>query len=109
MRHAKFPLLCVLGLCLVALIAGCGSTTSGSGSTTSGTFTLGANAAVTATQGQTSPISVTPSGANSFAGSGQVFVNGLHIGVTVSTATETLTMGSSTPFTLTAAADAALG
>jgi hypothetical protein len=109
MRHAKFPLLCVLGLCLVALIAGCGSTTSGSGSTTSGTFTLGANAVVTITQGQTSTITVTPSSANSFSGSVQVSVSGLPTGVTVSPATATLTMGSSTTFTLTAAADAVLG
>jgi hypothetical protein len=109
MRHAKFPLLCVLGLCLVALIAGCGSTTSGSGSTTSGTFTLGANAAVTVTQGQTSTITVTPTSANSFTGSVQVSVSGLPTGVTVSPATAALTMGSSTTFTLTAAADALLG
>jgi hypothetical protein len=109
MRHAKVPLLCVLGLCLVALIAGCGSTSSGSGSTTTGTFTLGANAAVTVTQGQTSTITVTPTSANSFAGSVQVSVSGLPSGVTVSPATATLTMGSSTTFTLTAAADAALG
>src|ERR1700733_1043897 len=109
MRHAKFPLLCVLGLCLVSPIAGCGSTTSGSGSTTSGTFTLGANAAVTVTQGQTSTITVTPTSANSFTGSVQVSVSGLPTGVTVSPATATLTMGSSTTFTLIAAADAALG
>ncbi len=110
MRHAKVPLLCVLGLCLVALIAGCGSTVSGSsGSTTSGTFTLGANAAVTVTQGQSSTITVTPTSANSFTGSVQVSVSGLPSGVTVSPATATLTMGSSTTFTLTAAADAALG
>jgi hypothetical protein len=111
MRHAKFPLLCVLGLCLVALIAGCGSTVSGASGSTggSGTFTLGANAAVTITQGQTSTVTVTPSSANSFAGSVQVSVSGLPSGVTASPATATLTMGSSTTFTLTASADAALG
>ncbi|HEY2001261.1 MAG TPA: hypothetical protein VGG80_03025, partial [Acidobacteriaceae bacterium] len=110
MRYAKVPLLCVLGLFVVALIAGCGSTTSGSsGSTTSGTFTLGANAAVTITQGQTSTITVTPSSANDFTGPVQVSVSGLPSGVTVSPATATLTMGSSTTFTLTAAADAGLG
>jgi hypothetical protein len=110
MRHAKLSLLCVLCVCLVALVAGCGSTVSGSsGTTTSGTFTLGADAAVSIAQGQTSTITVTPSSANSFTGSVQVSVSGLPSGVTVSPATTTMTVGSSTTFTLTAAADAALG
>jgi hypothetical protein len=110
MRHAKLSLLCVLCVCLVALVAGCGSTVSGSsGTPTSGTFTLGADAAVSIVQGQTSTITVTPSSADSFTGSVQVSVSGLPSGVTVSPATATMTIGSSTTFTLTAAADAALG
>ncbi|MFL6427276.1 MAG: beta strand repeat-containing protein [Acidobacteriaceae bacterium] len=110
MRHAKLSLLCLLCLCLIALMAGCGSTSSGGGGTTDpGSFTIGADSAVTIAQGQSSSITVTPSSANGFAGSVQVSVSGLPTGVTVSPATTTMKVGSSTTFTVTAAADAALG
>jgi PQQ-like domain len=110
MRHAKVSLLCVLCVCLVALVAGCGSTSSSGGGTTNpGTFTIGADAAVTIVQGTSQTITVTPSSANGFTGSVQVSVSGLPAGVTATPATTTMTVGSSTTFTLTAAADAALG
>jgi hypothetical protein len=110
MRHAKLSLLCVLCLCLAVLIAGCGSTVSSGGTTGgSGTFTVGADAAITIAQGQSRTITVTPSSADGFTGSVQVSVSGLPSGVTVSPATTTMTVGTSTTFTLTAASDAALG
>ena len=109
MRHSRVPLLCLLCLCLIALVAGCGSTVSGGGSTDSGTFTLGAEPALTIAQGQSITLTVTPTSANQFTGSIQVSVSGLPAGVTVSPANATVAMGSSTTFTLTAAADAAVG
>lgn len=110
MRHSRVPLLCLLCLCLIALIAGCGSTVSSSGgSTDSGTFTLGAEPALTIAQGQSITLTVTPASTNQFTGSIQVSVSGLPAGVTVSPANATVAMGSSTTFTLTAAADAAVG
>ncbi|MGA9719452.1 MAG: hypothetical protein WBQ79_14320 [Acidobacteriaceae bacterium] len=109
MRHVRVPLLCLLCLCLIALVAGCGSTVSGGGSTDSGTFTLGAEPSLTIAQGQSITLTVTPTSANQFTGSIQVSVSGLPAGVTVSPASATVKMGSNTPFTLTAAADAAVG
>ena len=110
MRHVRVPLLCLLCLCLVALVAGCGSTVSSSGgSTDNGTFTLGANPSLTIAQGQSITLTVTPASANHFAGSIKVSVSGLPTGVTVSPANATVAMGSSTTLTLTAAADAAVG
>jgi hypothetical protein len=109
MRHAKVSLFSLLCLCLIALVAGCGSTTSSGGGSTDGTFTLGAVPAVMIAQGSTQTITVTPSSANNFTGSVQISVSGLPSGVTVSPATATVTVGSSTTFTLTAAADAAVG
>ena len=108
MRHVKVPLLCLLCLCLISLVAGCGSTVSG-GSSDDGTFTLGAVPSVTIAQGSTQTFTVTSSSSNNFTGSVQVSVSGLPSGVTVSPATATVAVGSSTTFTLTAAADAALG
>lgn len=112
MRHARFSLICLLFLCLVALVAGCGSTASGSnqgGSKDGGSFSLSADTAVTIAQGQSRTFTVTPAAANGFVGSVQVSVSGLSAGVTVSPATIAVTVGSSTTFTLSAAADAALG
>ncbi len=112
MRHVRVSLFCLLSLCLIALVTGCGSTVSGGsggGGSTGGTFTLGASPAVTIAQGSTQTFTVTPSSANNFTGSIQVSVSGLPTGVTVSPATATVAMGSSTTFTLTAAADAVVG
>lgn len=108
MRRVKVPLLCLLCLCVIGLVVGCGSTVSGS-SSDGGTFTLGATPSVTIVQGSIQTLTVTPSSANSFSGSVQVSVSGLPSGVTVSPATATVAVGSSTTFTLTAAADAAVG
>lgn len=110
MRHARLSLFCLLCLCLIALVAGCGSTVSGgSNGGSDGTFTLGAVPSVTIVQGSSQTFTVTPSSANNFAGSVDVSVSGLPSGVTVSPATATVAVGSSTTFTLTAAADAAVG
>jgi hypothetical protein len=112
MRHVRVSLFCLLSLCLIALVTGCGSTVSGGsggGGSTDGTFTLGASPAVTIAQGSSQTFTVTPSSANNFTGSIQVSVSGLPSGVTVSPATATVAVGSSTTFTLTAAADAAVG
>ncbi len=93
MRHVRVPLLCLLCLCLIALIAGCGSTVSGGGSTDSGTFTLGAEPALTIAQGQSLTLTVTPASTNQFKGSIQVSVSGLPAGVTVSPANATVADG----------------
>jgi hypothetical protein len=109
MRHARVSLFCLLSLCLIALIAGCGSTTTSGGSTDDGTFTLGAVSTVTIAQGASRTFTVTPSSANHFTGSVQVSLSGLPTGVTVSPATATVAVGSSTTFTLAASAGAAVG
>ena len=111
MRRTKTPLLSLVCLCLMALVAGCGSTTSGgsSGGSTGGSFTLGADATVTIAQGSSRTFTVTPTSADNFTGSVQVSVTGLPTGVTIAPATATVAVGSSTTFTLTAAANAAVG
>ena len=110
MRHARLSLFCLLSLCLIALVAGCGSTVSSTGGTIdNGTFTLGSDSAVTIAQGQSRTFTVTPASPNHFTGSIQISLSGLPAGVTVSPANATVAMGASTTFTLTAAADAALG
>jgi PQQ enzyme repeat len=112
MRHVRVSLFCLVSLCLIALVTGCGSTVSGGsggGGSTDGTFTLGASPAVTIAQGSSQTFTVTPSSANNFTGSIQVSVSGLPSGVTVSPATATVAVGSSTTFTLMAAADAVVG
>jgi hypothetical protein len=111
MGRTRTPLLSLVCLFLMALVAGCGSTTSGgsTGGSTGGSFTLGADASVTIAQGSNRTFTVTPTGSDSFKGSVQVSVTGLPTGVTVAPATTTVAVGSSTTFTLTAAADAAVG
>ncbi len=110
MRRTKTSLLSLVCLGLMALIAGCGSTsTDGSTGGGTGSFTLGAEAAVTIAQGSTRTFTVTPASSNNFTGSVQVSVTGLPTGVTVTPATATVTVGSSTTFTLTAAANAVIG
>src|SRR4051794_23025151 len=110
MRHSRHSLFCLLSLCLIALLAGCGSTVSSTGGTTdNGTFTLGVDPAVTIAQGQSRTFTVTPASPDHFTGSIQVSLSGLPAGVTVSPAKATVAMGTSTTFTLTAAADAAVG
>jgi hypothetical protein len=110
MRHVRVSLFGLLCLCLIGLVAGCGSTVSGgSDGGSDGTFTLGAVPSVTIVQGSSQTFTVTPSSANNFAGSVQVSVSGLPSGVTVSPATATVKVGSSTTFTLAAAADATVG
>jgi hypothetical protein len=110
MRHARLSLFCLFSLCLMVLVAGCGSTVSSSGGTLdNGTFTLGTDPALTIAQGQSRTFTVTPASPNHFTGSIQVSLSGLPTGVTVSPANATVTMGASTTFTLTAAASAAVG
>src|ERR1700751_5033628 len=113
MRHARLSLFCLLSWCLIVLVAGCGSVSSSNGSTGGttdpGTFTLGADPAVTIAQGQSLSFTVTPTSANQFTGSLQLFVSDLPSGVTVTPANPTVTMGTSATFKLTAAADAAVG
>jgi hypothetical protein len=111
MRRARLSLFCLLSLCLIVLVTGCGSvsTSSDGGTTDSGTFTLGADPAVTIAQGQSLSFTVTPTSANQFKGSIQVSVSGLPSGVTVSPANATVAMGASATFKLTAAVDAAVG
>ncbi|HEY3989774.1 MAG TPA: hypothetical protein VGM02_10785 [Acidobacteriaceae bacterium] len=106
MRRAGLSLLCLLCLCLVALVTGCGSTVSGSDG---GSFSLTADTAVTIAQGQSRTFTVTASSSNSFSGSVQVSVSGMPSGVTLSPASVSATPGTSTTFTLIAAADAAVG
>lgn len=105
MRRARVPLLSVLCACFIGLIAGCGSTGSDSG----GSFTLSADSAVTIMQGETRTFTVTPTGSSGFQGSIQVSVSGMPSGVTLSPANASVTAGTKTTFTLTAAADAAVG
>ncbi|HZD77739.1 MAG TPA: hypothetical protein VE218_12085, partial [Acidobacteriaceae bacterium] len=81
---------------MMALVAGCGSTTSGgsSGGSTGGSFTLGADATVTIAQGSSRTFTVTPTSADNFTGSVQVSVTGLPTGVTIAPATATVAVGS---------------
>src|ERR1700759_4039224 len=111
MRHARVSLISLLCLCLIALVAGCGSTVSGSsgGGTTDSTFTVGAPATVTIAQGPSRRLTVTPASTNSFTGMITVSVTGLPSGVTISPANATVAVGSSTTFTLSATTDAAVG
>jgi hypothetical protein len=107
MRHTRVALFPPLFLCLIALVTGCGSTSSGG--TTNGSFNLSADPSVTIAQGQTRTFTVTPSGSSGFTGSIQVSVSGMPTGVTISPATATVTSAASTTFTLTAASDATVG
>lgn len=109
MRRTKTSLLSLVCLGLMALVAGCGSTSTGSTGDGTGSFTLGAEAAVTIAQGSTRTFTVTPASSSNFTGSVQVSVTGLPTGVTVTPATATIKVGSSTTFTLTAAANATVG
>ena len=109
MRRTKTSLLSLVCLGLIALMAGCGSTSTGSTGGGTGTFTLGAEAAVTIAQGSTRTFTVTPASSNNFTGSVQVSVTGLPTGVTVTPAVAMVAVGSSTTFTLTAAANAVVG
>jgi hypothetical protein len=109
MRQARLSLICLLSLCFIVLVSGCGSTTVTTGGTGSGTFVLNAESSLTIAQGQTRTFTVTPSSANGFKGSIQVSMTGLPSGVTMAPANATVATGSSTTFTLTAASDAAVG
>src|ERR1700735_4674425 len=109
MRRTKTSLLSLVCLGLIARMAGCGSTATGSTGGGTGTFTLGAEAAVTIAQGSTRTFTVTPASSNNFTGSVQVSVTGLPTGVTVTPAVAMVAVGSSTTFTLTAAANAVVG
>lgn len=102
MRRSFSKLLCLLGLPLTILLAGCGSTSSGS-------FTLSANSSVTLAQGASESITVSATGANSFQGAVSVAASGLPAGVTLSPANATISPGSSAKFTLTASSTAAVG
>lgn len=106
MRCAKVSLFFLLCVCLIALVAGCGSTSSDSDD---GSFTLSADSSVTIAQGQTRTFTVTPATSSNFKGSIQVSVSGMPSGVTLSPASATVSSGAKTTFTLTAAADAAVG
>ena len=105
MRRAKVSLFCLLCLCLITLVAGCGSTDSGS----SGNFLLSADSSVTIAQGQSRTFTVVPSATAGFKGSIQISVSGMPSGVTLSPANATVNAGTVTTFTLTAASDAAVG
>jgi uncharacterized membrane protein len=105
MGRLKVPLIGLLCLCLVALVAGCGSTDSGS----TGTFSVSADHLVTIAQGQTRTFTVTPSATEGFKGSVQISVSGMPSGVTLSPANATVSVGTATTFTLTAASDATVG
>ena len=110
MRQARLSLICLLSLCFIVLVSGCGSTTvTTGGGTGSGTFVLNAESSLTIAQGQTRTFTVTPASANGFKGSIQVSMTGLPTGVTMAPANATVATGSSTTFTLTAASDAAVG
>jgi hypothetical protein len=105
MRHTRVSLLWLFCLCLIALVTGCGSTDSGN----SGSFSLSADSVVTIAQGTSQTFTVTPTGADGFTGSIQLSVSGLPTGVTLSPANATVKTGVATTFTLTAAANAAVG
>lgn len=105
MHRVRVPLIGLVFLCLVALVTGCGSTDSNS----SGDFSLTANHLVTIAQGQSQTFTVTPSAADGFKGSVQIAVSGLPSGVTLSPANATVSAGTATTFTLTAASNAAVG
>lgn len=106
MRHARVSLFTLLCACFVGLIGGCGSTGSDSDG---GSFAISADSAVTITQGESRTFTVTPTGSSDFKSSIQVSVSGMPSGVTLSPSTVSVTAGTKTTFTLTAAADATVG
>jgi hypothetical protein len=105
MGRMRVPLIGFLCLCLVALFAGCGSTDSGS----NGSFSLSADHLVTIAQGQSRTFTVTPSATDGFKGSIQISVSGMSSGVTLSPANASVSAGTATTFTLTAASNATVG